>query len=296
MVVNGNTWPTLNVEARRYRFRLLNASNTRVLMLKITGNPLATRPAAAALPIWVIGADGGFLPAPAQIGSLSLAPAERADVIIDFTRIGPGTTLYLINEGPDEPFGGGEPDTDFEPADPGTTGQVMRFVVTPAISRDTSTPPADLRLPALDRLGAATTIRRVSLNEMASATFPDAPIAGMLGTVTPQQLGQMLPWSAGITETPRQNTTEIWELYNFTEDAHPIHLHQVQFEVLNRQPFEGASRPPLAWESGTKDTLVALPEEITRLKVRFDIRGRYVWHCHIIDHEDNEMMRPIQVV
>jgi spore coat protein A len=130
---------------------------------------------------------------------------------------------------------------------------------------------------------------------MASGTFADAPIAGMLGTVTGSQVAQMLPWSAAVSETPRANATELWELHNFTEDAHPIHVHQVQFEVVNRQPFKGAARPPLAWETGAKDTVIALPSEVTRIKARFDIRGRFVWHCHIIDHEDNEMMRPIQV-
>jgi FtsP/CotA-like multicopper oxidase with cupredoxin domain len=84
-------------------------------------------------------------------------------------------------------------------------------------------------------------------------------------------------------------------MYNFTEDGHPIHIHQVQFQVVSRQPFGGAPRPPEAWETGFKDTLVALPSEVTRVRARFDIPGRFVWHCHIIDHEDNEMMRPYQV-
>jgi bilirubin oxidase len=108
---------------------------------------------------------------------------------------------------------------------------------------------------------------------------------------------------AAVTENPRRGATEIWELRNFTEDAHPIHVHQVQFQVVNRQVFggitqplaDGATRPPEAWESGFKDTVLALPGEITRIKARFDIAGRFVWHCHIIDHEDNEMMRPYQV-
>jgi len=100
-----------------------------------------------------------------------------------------------------------------------------------------------------------------------------------------------------VTENPDRGATEIWELHNFTVDAHPIHVHQVEFEVLSRGPMDGSStRPPDAWERGTKDTLIALPARSPRLKLRFDISGRYVWHCHIIDHEDNEMMRPIQVI
>jgi bilirubin oxidase len=263
-------------------------------MLKVVGDPLAARPVTAALPLWVIGTDGGFLPAPVQTDRVTLAPAERADIIVDFTGVRPGTQLFLINEGPDEPFGGGEPDNDFIPSDPNTTGQVMRFTVVPATSRDTSVPPARLTLPPLRRLGAATVVRQVSLNELASSSF-DAPIIGMLGAVTPANEGTPMHWDDPVSETPRVNTTEIWELHNFTEDGHPIHLHQSQFEVVNRQPFDGVARPPEPTEVGDKDTVVALPSETTRVKVRFDITGRFVWHCHIIDHEDNEMMRPIQV-
>jgi spore coat protein A, manganese oxidase len=294
MVVNGRTWPALFVEARRYRFRVLNACNTRVLMLKIVTNPTAPRPAPAARPMWVIGTDGGFLPRPVQRSSVTLAVAERDDIIVDFTGVAPGTAFYLINEGPDEPFGGGAPGTDFEPADPATTGQVMKFVVTSPTSHDSSVPPSQLDLPAFHGLGSASRVRRLSLNEMASGFF-DAPIMGMLGTLNSDGTPNPLGWGASLTENPALNSTEIWELHNFTEDAHPIHLHQVQFQVVNRQPFGGSPRPPEDWETGYKDTLVALPDEITRLRARFDIAGRYVWHCHIIDHEDNEMMRPYQV-
>ncbi len=293
MVANGRTWPALRVEARRYRFRLLNASNTRVLMLRVVRDPLATRPAPSALSIWVIGADGGFLPAPVRADRLPVAVAERYDVIIDFSGLREGTELFLINEGPDEPFGGGEPGTDFAPADPGTTGQVMKFVVTARTSTDTSVPPSQLSLPSAPRLGTANKTRPLSLNEMMSEFF-DAPAMAMLGTMMDH--GPMpMPWMDPVTENPALGATEIWELHNFTEDAHPIHVHLVQFEILDRRPMDGVARPPEPWELGTKDTVVALPDEITRIKAKFDLRGRYVWHCHIIDHEDNEMMRPYQV-
>ena len=81
-------------------------------------------------------------------------------------------------------------------------------------------------------------------------------------------------------------------MHNFTEDAHPIHIHEVGFEVVNRQPFDGVARPPEPWETGRKDTVIAFPGEITRVKARYDLPGLYVWHCHILEHEDNEMMRP----
>ena len=295
MVVNGNTWPSLTVEPRRYRFRLLDACNARTLMLRIVTNPLAARPAGSALPFWVIGTDGGFVPAPVRQDRLRLGPAERMDVIVDFTGVPVGTQLYLINEGPDEPYGGGEPGTDFDAADPGTTGQVMRIVVGSLSGTDTSVPPAYLRLPSVTAIGAPSRTRQMSLNELDSTYFADAPIVGMLGSLTADGKGNPLAWDDPVTENPARGSTEVWELYNFTEDGHPIHLHLVQFQVVNRQAFGGTVRPPEVWETGFKDTLIALPQEVTRLKARFDIAGRYVWHCHIVDHEDNEMMRPYQV-
>jgi spore coat protein A len=293
MVVNGRTWPVLDVEARRYRFRILNSCNTRLLLLKIASDP-ERRPASAALPMWLIGADGGFLPAPVPLTRLQLPVAKRADVIVDFTGIRPGTELFLVNEGPDEPFGGGEPGVDFEFADPRTTGQVLKFVVGAPTSPDASVRPDQLTLPSFRRLGAATGTRQVSLNEMENEAF-DAPVMAMLGTVNPDGTANPRAWGDPLTETPALGSTELWELHNFTEDGHPIHLHQVQFEVVGRQPFIGPARPPEPWETGSHDTVLALPGEITRLKARFDIAGLYTWHCHILDHEDNEMMRPYLV-
>jgi bilirubin oxidase len=294
MVVNGRTWPSLEVEPRRYRFRCLDGCNSRFLILKIVSDPLATRPASAELPFWQIGADGGFLPAPAQRSQILMAPAERADVIVDFTGLPVGTVLYLINEGPDEPFGGGVPGTDFPAADPATTGQVMKFEVVPLASRDTSQDLARLTLPAFQPLGPASNTRQVSLNEEAS-TVPgfDGPIAVLLGTLDTSGNPVPMRWDDPITENPALNSIEIWEMYNFTGDAHPIHIHEVQFQLVDRQPTGGGpARPPESWETGFKDTIIAYPGEITRIKALFDLPGLYVWHCHIVEHEDNEMMRP----
>jgi bilirubin oxidase len=287
MVVNGRTWPFLEVEPRRYRFRFLNGCNARFLILKIVSNPEATRPAPAALPFWQLGGEGGFLPAPLQRTQLLMAPAERDDVIVDFTNVPVGTALYLINEGPDEPFGGGTP----TPADPATTGQVMKFMVVPLASRDTSQDPARLTLPAFRPLGPASTTRQVSLNEEVS-TLGDFPIAALLGTLDGAGNPVLMGWADPITENPALNAIEIWEMYNFTGDAHPIHIHEVQFQVVDRLPFGGPARPPEPWEAGFKDTVIAYPGEITRVKALFDLPGLYVWHCHIVEHEDNEMMRP----
>ena len=297
MVANGRTWPLLEVEQRRYRLRLLNGCNSRFLILKWATNPGGTRPAQAALPFWQIGAEGGFLPRPVQLGQLLMGPAERADVIVDFGDVPVGTELYLINEGPDEPFGGGVPGTDFPAADPRTTGQVIKLVVGPRTGADTSTPPDNLDLPAPRRLGRARKTQRVSLNEEVSTVLAGVgPIEADLGTLSKvEHEGIPLGWDEPITEKPREGATEIWELHNFTADAHPIHIHEVQFQVLDRQPFGGAKRRAESWESGLKDTVIAYPGEVTRVKAKFDRAGLFVWHCHILEHEDNEMMRPLRV-
>jgi bilirubin oxidase len=293
MVVNGRTWPHLEVEPRRYRFRFLNGCNSRFLILKLTSNPMAHRPAPPALQFWQIGAEGGFLPSAVPLNQLLLGNAERADVIVDFTRLRPGTEVYLINEGPDEPFGGGR----FTASDPGTTGQVMKFVVVPLASEDTSTPPMRLKLPAFSGLGPATNVRRVSLNEVDSEELEGVgPRAALLGTLDSDGSPVILHWDDPITENPALNSVEVWEIYNFTEDAHPIHIHEVQFQVVNRERFpRGGPRPPERWETGYKDTVIAYPGEITRVKAKFDLEGLFVWHCHIVEHEDHEMMRPYRV-
>jgi bilirubin oxidase len=296
MVVNGRTWPVLPVEPRRYRFRFLNGCNSRFLIMKIVSDPLASRPVTSAIPFWQIGTEGGFLADPVRLDQLLMGLAERADVIVDFTGIPVGTDLYLINEGPDEPFGGGEPEDAFPAADPGTTGQVMKFVVVPAASRDTSVPPDQLTLPTFSPLGAATATRQVSLNEEDSSVLEGVgPREAELGTLDGSGNPVPLGWDHPITENPALGATEVWEIHNFTEDAHPIHIHEVQFQVVNRQPFEGGARPPESWETGYKDTVIAYPDEITRVKALFDLAGLYVWHCHILEHEDNEMMRPYRV-
>lgn len=314
MVVNGKTWPFLNVEAKRYRFRFLNGCNARFLILKND----------AGLVFNQIGAEGGFLPAPVALNQLLMAPAERADVIMDFTGLNPGTIVTLLNVGPDEPYNG---TPGFTPADPNTTGQVMQFIVGPALTPDPSTPVARLGLPVRAPLPASTVTRMVSLNEMESETVfvstdvygnivedpngvPFGPTAAMLGEmwvdpITGMLINQPRAWAYSVTENPALGATELWEIYNFTPDAHPIHIHQVQFEVVERQALgdpsavpsilPGTPTPPELWETGLKDTVIAYPNQITRIRAKFDIAGRFAWHCHIVDHEDNEMMRPFTV-
>jgi spore coat protein A, manganese oxidase len=299
IMVNGRTWPYLEVEKRRYRFRIVNGSDARFLILKLDNG----------LPFYQIGAEGGFLPEVVLLDQLLLGPAERADVIVDFTGVKSGTSIILQNIGPDVPFNG----MPFEPAHPATTGRVMMFRVVPAKGPDTSTPPNKLQLPAPEELGKTTNTRHVSLNELDSESVfvralpdgsitldcangvPFGPQVILLGTVV-KGINTPLPFDADITENPALDSVEEWVIHNYTADAHPIHLHLVLFEVLERVTNDGlpggVSRPPEPWETGRKDTVVAYPGEATRIKAKFDVAGLYVWHCHLLEHEDNEMMRP----
>jgi bilirubin oxidase len=122
---------------------------------------------------------------------------------------------------------------------------------------------------------------------------PAGPTAALLGTLNPDGTGNPLLWADDVTENPQLGTTETWEIHNFTMDAHPIHIHQVQFQVVGRGA--GGTQAPEPEEMGFKDTVIAYPGEITSVQARFDIPGRFVWHCHIVEHEDNEMMRPFEV-
>jgi bilirubin oxidase len=124
---------------------------------------------------------------------------------------------------------------------------------------------------------------------------PFAPAEADLGTLNPDGSGNPLGWDEPPTEFTEVGAIEVWELHNFTEDAHPIHIHEITFEVVSRQPFGGIPRPAESWELGRKDTVIAYPGEITRVKALFDRAGLFVWHCHIVEHEDNEMMRPYRI-
>jgi spore coat protein A len=305
IMVNGNTWPFQTVEQRRYRFRVLNGCQSRFLILdfnEISG-----------VEAWAIGNEGGFLDAPFNLtanngNQLLMGLAERADLIVDFTNVPPGQHV-LRNVGPDEPFGGGI----FDPADSDSTGQIMAFNVVPSPAPDPTTPPQFLTLPAAPPLPPASVTRPVALLEEMSAFFADAPAETLLGTVAgdpnvaPGVWTKRL-WMEAVTENPALGATEIWEFYNATGDGHPMHVHEVAFEVVNRQAIfvdedttevqvVPGSLPtdPEPWETGYKDTVIAYPGQVTRVKAQFNTPGQFVWHCHIVEHEDNEMMRPYRI-
>ncbi len=307
MVVNGRAWPYLEVEPRLYRFRVLNAADARTLMMSLDDDDVVVRQ---------IGGDGGFLPEPVVMDELLLGPAERADVLVDFSALDPGDVVTLRNRGPDEAWGGPDADPPQDPADPDTTGQIMQFrVVEPSGAGNEGAVPDEL--PELEPLEPTAPDRDLVLVEQ--GIEDDAyPVHVMLGTVA---LGA-LPWAAPATEVVQVGDVEVWRVANTTEDAHPIHLHLVEFQVLDRLPYDvdaftaaqeawlagtgpepvlddfvtGPAMPPAPGESGPKDTVMMLPGTITRIVSRFDRAGTYVWHCHIIEHEDNDMMRPLVIV
>ena len=267
MLANGKLFPYLDVEPRKYRLRIMNGSNGRFFRISIDKG----------LDLHQIGSDQGLLSAPVTTKRVLLAPAERVDIIVDFS--GHAAEDLLLQS---------------------DSFEILQFrVAAKTTSPDTGTLPQSLR--PLSRISESQAIktRRLTLDEnkdMVQASM------GMLLNNT--------PWHMPTTEMPVINTTEIWELVNLTEDAHPIHLHLVRFQLLDRRSFDtflyqdkgelrftGPPRPAPPTEAGWKDTIRADSGEVTRIIVPFEgYTGRYVWHCHLLEHEDNEMMRPFEVV
>ncbi len=411
ILVNGKSWPYLNVEPRRYRFRMVDGANARFFNLKFADwnrNPIG-------LKFWIIGADGGLLDRPVQSENIFFAPGERADVIVDFSGF-KGQVIYMINDAVTPyPTGGGGPGADSgpgpatSPAFINTVGQIMKFNVGNTITggKDTSFDPAfpgaKLRVsnvnsnstklpPAIVRLtdgkgGIAGGVkidkyRMITLVEVEGEGGPLGPILNNTrweGTDASNHpiSNYTLVDGRYLSETPTVGSTEQWDIINLTADAHPIHLHLVQFQIMNRQNFnvgfnfdtgvldpngyraaynkafqsgnfepfngppmpynttngattsgkvpaiggnpdvtkflQGGVIPPAEWESGWKDMMKMMPGQVSRIIVRFapqkyavnqvkagqnkfpfdpTVGPGYVWHCHIVDHEDNEMMRP----
>ncbi|PWA06277.1 copper oxidase [Pueribacillus theae] len=277
ILVNGKVWPYLEVEPRKYRFRILNASNTRNFTLSLDSGQ----------PFYQIGSDGGLFSKPVKVESIDMHPAERVDIIVDFSRY-KGEEIILKNG---SGCGG--------PVDPETDGNVMQFRVKRTLDTpDTSIIPKqldDLPLPPKD---AIQTVRNLKL------------IGSQDEFGRPLLLLDNQMWDDPVTEKPRVGDTEIWVFVNTTAFAHPMHVHLVQFQVLSHQAFDldhynetgnivftGPVMAPAPNNRGLKDTITVPPGSVTKIIAKFSpYTGTYVWHCHILEHEDYDMMRPFEVV
>jgi spore coat protein A len=267
VLVNGKLLPFLEVHPRKYRFRLLNASNGRFYLLSLDNGA----------PLHQIGTDQGLLQAPAALTRLVIAPGERADLVIDFAEHS-GERILLKD----------------------STSTILQFRVAGGRMADPSDLPRTLRPVTRLEESQAVQTRRLSLDEVDN--LRGEPMIHLLN-------GKR--WHDPVSEKPVLGSTEIWEFLNLTDDAHPIHLHLVRFQILDRRAIEVSdyiyenrkvsyrsdALPPDPGEAGWKDTVRATPQASTRIIVPFQgYPGRYVWHCHILEHEDNEMMRPYEVV
>ncbi len=324
IMVNGVVWPNLNVQPHQYRFRVLDGSNARFYTLTLTYQKGGRD---VLVPFTQIGTEGGYLRTSASMTSLLIAPGQRADILVDFSNIPAGTHIIMKNTGK-APFPAGSP------PDGTTVGQIMQFTVgggTPV--HPTPLPSVLNNIPVLTPDSPA---RTLVLYEVASSI--DEPLMVTLQGQT---------FDAPVSETPRVGSTEDWLIVDITGDAHPIHLHLVQFQVVSRQSLntakymadwialngeppldhptvtlpvdnylQGKPMAPMPNENGWKDTVIVYPGQVTVIRVRFapltspstgpgapspgvnqysfdpTVGPGYVWHCHIVDHEDNEMMRP----
>jgi spore coat protein A len=292
MLVNGKVWPFLNVEPRMYRFRILNGCNARILNLDIGGPNF-----------WQIAAEGGMWDIPVLVKNLVMGPAERADVLVDFSKFS-GQTLVLKNHKPHKPVSNPAPQLP----------QVMQIRVGTAVSQ---AGPASIPSSLPGRatiLNNPVATRYITLNEIAAET------ADWFLNLS------ALHFEDAVTETPKVGTVEDWVYINVTGDTHPMHTHLVTFQVVGRTPFDaeayeaayggpngvpggidptpfatGPMLPPDPTERGFKDTVKANPGYFTRIRAKFDLPmgvtapQDYVHHCHIVEHEDNDMMRPFTV-
>lgn len=332
--VNGKAWPNLNVDRTLYRFRIINGSSARTYNLKLSSKQ----------PIIQIGTDQGLLNAPVYLSSLLLAPGERADVLVDFSSSLPGDKIVLENDA-NSPYPSGRvnslPGLENKPLP-----EMMMFTVNAGAAASKPVPKI-LRLhkPLIAPI-AVEPIRQRFLTLVELDPVPnEAPVVLLLNYVYWDEALKNLD----LMERPKVDTVEQWNIINLQPVAHPMHLHLVPFQILNRQKINGpqylkaylakgprqviidhavggptvpAAYPPpdptpfaigpaiapAPNEAGWKDTVLVNPYEVVRLIVPFGAQaapnlpfsnsftGTYVWHCHMLGHEDNEMMLPFEVV
>lgn len=357
ILVNGMAWPKLEVAAGDYTFRLLNGSDSRFYVLNVDNPDVA---------VHLIGTDGGLLKKAQTVIDgdgqqesneyVVLAPGDRVELVFDFSRLKDGDAVQLQNVGPEfEPFKGLTDDglllgdvAAAGPDDP--VGNIMQFEVDTALKAfdaklKNGTPLAkhDVNLARdANQDGVADKADHVRKLGLFEGTDEYGRVTPMLGTAEAGSLhsdddhadGQFGPldWDAPTTEKPVLGTTEQWNIFNFTADSHPIHLHLVRFQVVEKRHIDyldededgipddtnhdgtitygTGSTPNYAqadiWigdkvnlrpeETGWQDTVHMDPSTVTSIVADFDKPGDYVWHCHILEHEDHEMMRPFTVV
>lgn len=265
IVVNGKVWPYHEVEPRRYRLRITNSANSRFFSLMFSNGQS----------FQVVASDQGLLPAPVEMKRFVLAPAERTDIVVDFSGAA-GSNVVLQTDGTD----------------------IMQFRVSSRKMDDASQVPTVLRRVERIPEAQASRTRVMTLNQYDS----DAGDAMVM-------LLNRKHWIEPVTEIVKLGDTEIWSLVNLTLDTHPIHLHMVRFQILDRRginiddyladetlTYTTDARLPGAHEMGWKDIVQCPAQTVTRIIVPFQgYVGRYVWHCHILEHEANDMMRPFEV-
>jgi spore coat protein A len=343
ILVNGTVYPYLEVEPRQYRLRLLNACNSRFLNPRLVyakggGQFLSTEPGAVAGPAFVqIQSEGGFLPAPVYLdGSessrLLLAPAERADLIVDFRNVPVGSKLILVNDAP-SPYPGGDGVLVTDAPGYGPDARtLLQFRVTkrmggadkPISLPMAFTPTDPFLVPQVPgeptAAPAGVPVRRLTLNEGFDGYGRLLQMLGTDAEVAPGA-GFGRAYEDEPTESVSAGATEVWEILNLSEDTHPIHFHLANVQVLSRRRFvvEGYAGGEPAWdgeafapdsnELGWKETVRMNAGEATRVLMRFELPtqpfvvpesprtggNEYVWHCHILEHEEHDMMRPLIV-
>ena len=287
MLVNGKITPFLEVAPRPYRFRMLNAANSRTFVFSLSNKQSFHQ----------IGSDQGLLEAPIELSQVSLSPGERADIVIDFSKA-VGQYIAFNNQSWEL--------MQFRVADKLSNSYSLIpnpsfSVASPSVPSPYSLVPVSSRLRTIARIpeSAAVQSRMMILREYMSRD-PKRMLMLINGT----------RWHEPVTERPELDSVEIWSFANTTADIHPIHLHLVRFQVLDRQSFDadefllsgkmnfrGALTPPPPGDRGWKDTVQTYPETVTRVIIRFEgYVGRYVWHCHLLEHAANEMMRPFEVI
>lgn len=266
MLVNGKVKPYHEVEPRMYRLRVANTANSRFFSLAFSNGQA----------FHVIGSDQGLLPKPVEMKRLVLAPAERADILVDFSQVREERVQFVSDR-----------------------LELMQFRVNRELPIHASQVPTALCLVKRIAESSAIRTRELTLNQYDSDN----------GEAMVMLLDRK-HWADPVTEIVKLDSTEIWSLINLTEDAHPIHLHMVRFQILDRQSFAdyeylandkilptGERTSPALHELGWKDVVQCPPYTITRIIIPFQgFAGRYLWHCHILEHEANDMMRPYDVV